>query len=139
MRNILYIYLVTIIFMSCMSNKTATKDQKNEKQNSEVNTKEALATDSYRFIASFISFGGGPDIKLVKKFTDYISDFNTKKGKTIVFERFAWGREGESDYCFKLTEISTKEQLEFIDGAKNILGSSKLVFLSENTKCIHKR
>lgn len=139
MRIIQIFISFTLLLFACKSNKSAVKQENKVTPSEQKTTSETLDVDSYRFIVSFISMGGGPDIKVLKAFTDYVSEYNAKTGKTIVFERFGWGREGESDYCFKLSEITSTEQVEFIKGVNKLINGSKLVHVSENAKCNHKR
>jgi hypothetical protein len=54
-------------------------------------------------------------------------------------ESFPWGREGEVDYCFQLSELNNSDQQSFINEIKSSIGTSKLVQVAENQPCIHKR
>jgi hypothetical protein len=46
-----------------------------------------------------------------------------------------WGREGEIDYCLKLSELNNQQQVKFIADTKEVLKKSKLVRYYENTTC----
>ena len=94
-----------------------------------------MNTGNSRLIISFISIGQGTDQSLKEKFDKMISD-HPKKPK---YDEAHWGREGEVDYCFGLGELSEKEQAEFVSKSKEIAGASKLVILSENAPCTHKK
>ena len=50
-------------------------------------------------------------------------------------ETVKWGREGETDYCVKLSQLNSDEQAKFISSIKEIIKTSKLVRYSENTTC----
>jgi hypothetical protein len=139
--------LIAVLFagVSCKSSKnTANASTGNASSNAQTTNEQktnkvTLAADEYRFIVSFISFGGGPDFKTVEAFKKYIEEYNEKHKKKAVVETFPWGREGESDYCFKLADLSETEQENFINGAGTILAKSDRVRASQNSKCTHKR
>lgn len=88
-----------------------------------------------RFTVSFISIGSGTDKNARKTFLDYLNDYEVKNKKKLIFEVVPWGREGETDYCFKLAELKEDEQTNFITNIKELLKQSKLVRYSENTAC----
>jgi hypothetical protein len=46
-----------------------------------------------------------------------------------------WGREGETDFCLKLKELSKDQQEQFIKESKTLLENRKLVRIYENEKC----
>ena len=139
--------MVAMMFASlaCKSNKNAAKAASGDATTNTQTTNEPqvskskLAADEYRFIVSFISFGGGPDFKTVELFKKYVEEYNEKHKMKATFETFPWGREGECDYCFKLDNLSEKEQQNFITGAGPILAKSDRVRASQNSKCTHKR
>ena len=90
--------------------------------------------DSYRLVVSFYSEGGGADMKTKDEFEKFLNG-NAKK---IAFEPTRWGREGETDYCLKLSELNAVEQADFVKKAKELLAKTKLVHVDENAKCVHK-
>jgi hypothetical protein len=50
-----------------------------------------------------------------------------------------WGREGETDYCFNLSELTAKKDLiGFIEDVKKIGAGSDMMNISENAECMHK-
>lgn len=93
------------------------------------------ATSDYRLIVSFISFANGIDYESKNKIVEFISDYEEKKGVNIAKEVIHWGREGEVDYCFKLTEISQSEQKKFISKIKLLSLESQRIQLRENSPC----
>jgi len=95
--------------------------------------------DTYRVIVSFISKGEGPDAKTKTSFESYVLSFGKKEGKTITYDIYSWGREGETDYCFYLKELSKGKQDDFVNGLKNLTKESSLVFINENSPCSHKK
>ena len=90
--------------------------------------------DTYRLVVSFYSKGEGIDNKVNEAFVKVL-DSNSKK---IVYEPTHWGREGEIDYCLKLSELSSIEQNDFVKKVKEVLSKSSLVHINENAKCVHK-
>lgn len=128
-----------LFFANCKTSKSGKVAQNSKVIETNANAKEQLSADSYRYIVSFISIGGGPDIKLLKKFKDLLDSYGQQVNKQISPEIYNWGREGESDYCFKLSELSVQQQKEFIDLSNKIFTNSKLVRASENEACRHKR
>jgi hypothetical protein len=61
------------------------------------------------------------------------------KGLTLSNEIIYWGKEGETDFCFKLENLNQNVQNEFITQSKALLKESDLVFISENTINKHKQ
>lgn len=98
-----------------------------------LNTMEDEKVTQYRLILTFISKGTGVDSKLKSEILAYASTHPKKPINKIVL----WGREGETDHCFLLKELSKTEQVEFIAGIKKIIGTSDMVLLTENSKCNH--
>ena len=95
-----------------------------------------LTSDSlYRFSISFFSKGSGTDRIARGEFEIYLENYNKKKNKKLHYETTNWGREGEVNYCFKLTELKKKEQEKFIAECKNLLKNSDLVRFEEFTPC----
>lgn len=92
------------------------------------------AADTYRFWVSFYSTGEGIDLKNKEEFEKFLNSYPKK----IAYEPTRWGREGETDYCLKLNELSSTEQADFIKKAKEVLAKSRLVHVDENAKCVHK-
>ena len=123
-------------FTNCKSKKSATSSStSNLTQENNMTTQTPEKDTEYRLIVSFISKGAGPDGKKQPEFVKCIESHKKKPAYALV----RWGREGEADYCFKLTELSATEQTEFITKVKEILNGSDLVFVNENQKCIHIR
>ena len=132
--NIFFVFVLIIGFASC---KHKDKMKKEEKVTTVVQNPAADTTkaDNYRFHVSFYSMGAGIDNDAQKKFVDWVNNYPKK----IAFEETPWGREGEVDYCFKLSEFSATEQVEFIKKAKEILTGTELVHFNENVPCSHKK
>lgn len=90
--------------------------------------------DSYRLVVGFYSKGEGIDNKVNDAFVKFLDSYSKK----IAYEPTHWGREGEIDYCLKLSELSPVEQDEFVKKAKDLLSKSSLVHVNESAKCVHK-
>jgi hypothetical protein len=106
------------------------------------NTEKTTTTPSpttYRAIVSFGSKGNGIDSKTIAALESYVITFGKKVDKTITFEKVNYGKEGEVDYCFALSELSKSKQDEFVQGLKNVTKSGQIVFVNENTVCSHKK
>lgn len=84
-----------------------------------------------RLVISFYSIGEGINLDVQEKFEKFLSSYTPK----IKHETYKWGREGEVDYCFKLTELSATQQEEFVMKSKEI--TTKKVHIKENEKCVH--
>lgn len=123
------IFLITIITLfSCNSNRKVTDE--------DLTQKNTIAADSnYRFSVSFISIGAGTDKKAKQQYDKYIIEYEKKNKVNVNYEVISWGREGEIDYCFKLTELDKKKQELFITETKEILKGSSLVRYKENAPC----
>jgi hypothetical protein len=87
-----------------------------------------------RLVVSFISIGAGTDYKAKEEYDKLISD-HPKKPK---YDETHWGREGEVDYCFTLSEMEPRDQDDFVKRTKDLLGTNKLVIITENQPCSHK-
>ncbi len=119
-------FLIMFLAVSCQCHKnTATG-------------KAGQESGSYRFIASFISKGAGIDTKSQDAITSYIKTFNTINKVEIKPEIVKWGKEGEMDYCFTLSELSKSKQQDFVKGFKNVVQSSDLILILENQLLLHK-
>ena len=64
--------------------------------------------------------------------------FAGKVGKNVDYEKTGWGREGETDYCLRLNELTLKEQSDFIAQTNDVLKGAKWVHVYENQPCMHK-
>ena len=132
MQNIFF-FLAIIVLIACNNTKKVTESKAQHQA-----TENTLLPDSmYRFTVSFISIGSGTDKKAAQQFSQFIEQFNSKKNTQINSEITRWGKEGEIDYCLKLTELSKQQQDKFISETKELLATSKLIRYYENTICPH--
>ena len=161
LKNLLIISIASTFFMACKSNKetAASAEKTTTEQVKTSETKDQAAAtattpeavvpetkikadsvkeDNYRFTVVFFSIGEGTENKYMTAFEDFIGVFAGKVGKNIDYEKTGWGREGETDYCLRLNELTPKEQTDFIDQTKEVLKGAKWVHVYENQPCMHK-
>jgi hypothetical protein len=133
------IYLYACLFLtisSCKQTKVATTNDAPKITPTET---VVVNDELYRFTVSFISIGSGIDAKAREQFLAFVQAFNAKNNVNIPLEKTSWGREGETDYCLKLTELSEEAQLRFITEAKEVLKNSTRVRYKENSSCGRKK
>jgi ABC-type glycerol-3-phosphate transport system substrate-binding protein len=134
MRHILVLIALTGLF-ACSSSKKST-----ENSNSEFEANAETTADSiYSLRVSFISIGSGTDRKARKEYEQFIIQFEESNKVTVLVEKANWGKEGEIDFCIKLTGLGNDMQKQFIQGTKDNLKDSKLVRIYENTSCKYKQ
>lgn len=104
-------------------------------QTTPVSRIEATDSSKYRFGISFYSIGTGIDAAAKQQMMDYIRQFEQKEGVTLTYEKYAWGKEGEQDYCFRLHELSPVKQEYFITQMKEMLKKSTRVHYKEYSAC----
>jgi hypothetical protein len=85
----------------------------------------------YRLTVSFISKGAGIDSKTEETFVKWLK----AQPKQPAYEETRWGREGEKNYCLKLSELSTREQEIFVRDVRTLLTDKELVIVSEYAPC----
>jgi len=141
MRNLkLLLAITTLLFFSCKAQKSP-RTKVNKQNNNSIGSNSLTpmsAQNQFRFIVSFYSKGGGTDHKINEAYIKFVKEYEQKKGVTLSKENIVWGKEGESDLCFKLTELSANNQIEFINASKDLLKTSDLVLTEENVLCKHK-
>jgi hypothetical protein len=91
--------------------------------------------ENYPLVLSFYSIGTGVDGNHLRKFNDFLESYQPKLNPIVT----PWGREGEVDFCFTLSELSTKQRSQFIKQVREQLKDCKLVHINENAPCVHKR
>jgi hypothetical protein len=138
MKHILFFTTAVMIIVACKTkNKVVTNNAANTISESVPTTATItpLPDSLYRFRVSFVSIGTGVDRNAKRQFIQYINEFGQKHNITLKYESVSWGKEGEVDYCFKLSEVKQNLQHEFIDGLKNVLKNSTLVRYHEYATC----
>ena len=125
--------LVSLACISCKSKKETTKATETAPVTSTSAAPEAPIV--YRLLVSFISKGAGTDSEKRTAFLAYVDAHPSKPA----YKTVTWGREGETDYCFNLSEISSKKDMvAFITEVRKIATSSDRIMVNENAECLHK-
>jgi hypothetical protein len=88
-----------------------------------------------RLVVSFYSICCGIDSAAKEQLDKFIAQYEKTKRKKLAKAESHWGREGEIDYCFKLSELSRGQQKNFILKVRSLLKNSKLVHINENDTC----
>jgi hypothetical protein len=134
MKHALY-FLALSIFFACSSSKKSSDNSANElKQKS-----ETISDSLYSLRVSFFSIGSGTDRKARQEYELFIKQFEESNKVSILLDKATWGKEGEIDFCIKLTGLSMDLQKQFIQTSKDKLKDSKLVRIYENTTCKYKK
>lgn len=113
----------------------AEQKDKEQQTGSEGQENSGNKGEVYGLVVSFYSPGNGINRKAK---TDYDAFLEGFKGKVEV-EQVRWGREGEIDYCLKLSNLSAAEKKDFIVRSKQLLEKADRVNITENTGCVHKK
>lgn len=103
--------------------------------NSSGSENDMKGSNLYDFTVSFFSPGSGIDHTAKDSYDKFLEGYKSK----VEVEQYRWGREGEIDYCLKLSKLSAAEKKEFIDKSKAILEKSDRVNYKENAECVHKK
>jgi hypothetical protein len=91
----------------------------------------AEAPGTYALVVSFFSPGNGTDRAAFDKLTAIVA----KLPKEVAQVTGHWGKEGEHDECFALTELDAKEKAAFVAQVKKEVGASDRVTIKENAAC----
>jgi hypothetical protein len=138
MNNLIYLILFAAVIAIAFSCK-CTKNKKDDNSQNQTSPNTVLPDSIYRFTVSFISIGSGTDRTARQQFSQFIETFSKENNVKINTEMTNWGREGEIDYCLKLSELNNKQQEKFIADTKELLKKSELVRYYENSICRRKR
>ncbi len=82
-------------------------------------------------IVSFYSPGNGTDHEAYERLEAIIRDTKPQPART----RSAWGREGEHDECFTLSELAPAARQAFIARVRREVGNSKRVNIMLDEPC----
>ncbi len=134
------IILSSVISLSFAS--VACKSHKNASSSGSATTSSSQNTEagstsseqSYRIIVSFTSKGAGTSAEKREAFLKYVESHPKKPA----YKEVLWGREGETDYCLTLSELSKKEQLTFVEEVKKAMAGSDQVIITENAVSQHR-
>lgn len=134
MKNIAFyiIYSLLLLVLSCKSNNSTKASDKTNQSTVNQNT---IQEEKYPLVLSFYSIGSGVDGNHLRKFSEFLESYQPKLTPIVT----PWGREGEVDFCFTLSELSTKQRSQFVKQVREQLKDCKLVHINENAPCVHKR
>lgn len=93
---------------------------------------DSSSKDVTRFTVSFSSICCGINHK---KRDALLLFANKYKPGGIIYTAHSWGHEGEVDYCFRLNELSEKEQQQFIKKSRKLLGKDRTIGTFEHIVC----
>lgn len=91
-------------------------------------------TNVVRLVVSFISKGAGIDYETLKSFETWLAE-----RPRYVYTKSYWGREGEVNLCFRMSNLSTREQEIFVRDVRTQLTDKELVFVTEWADCDKRR
>lgn len=93
---------------------------------------DILSKPIHRLVVSFISIGAGTYNKGGEMMMRYIEERQNKYKVKLTSVSKAWGREGEWDQIFSLEELNQQQQVDFINGLKELFGGNQLILILEN-------
>lgn len=94
----------------------------------------SLMPDTFRMIVSLISHGGGTDPLAYGKLDSTLRAYQSTNGQSLRVYALPWGREGEVDYCWPLSELNPKEQMQLVDIVRFVFKDTQLVQISEQQR-----
>ena len=97
-------------------------------------TQEVSTSNLCRLRLTFGSIGSGINTNAYKQFQQFVGNYEKKKGKKLEYETVHWGMEGETDYCFRLSDLKLKEQKKFVADMKKAISDHKWIFFTENVE-----
>lgn len=86
----------------------------------------------FRLVVSFSSICCGTNHQAQKKLETFVTRFEKTLGKKLAVERRHWGKEGEFDLAFPLSELGPEPQKKFIADLRSVLAGEKQVDVREN-------
>ena len=110
---------------------TSGADNVSDEKQSNTQTKKEIEN----IVVSFISIGEGIDFEVAESYKQFIDTWKSASGKSVTYETVNWGREGETDYCIDMTNISDNESKKFLSETQQRLKNNNLVKIDTNQKC----
>jgi hypothetical protein len=107
----------------------------NEPRQSNPQTKKEIE----KITVSFISIGEGIDFEAMTNYKDFIDNWKSSVGKSVSYETIGWGREGETDFCIDMTNISDSESKKFLAETREKIKNNSLVQIETNQQCKESR
>lgn len=84
---------------------------------------------------SFYSIAYGINHSAETALKNLISTFENEESVQLSVNSVRWGREGEIDYCFDLSNLSESQRENFISRTTELLTNSELVRIMQNEPC----
>ena len=138
MKHIIFLASVislSVVSVACKSNKSASSSGASSAASAQSPENAAASSEqTYRIIVSFTSKGAGTSAEKREAFLKYVESHPKKP----VYKEVLWGREGETDYCLMLSELSKKEQLNFVEEVRKAMAGSDQVIITENAVSQHR-
>ena len=129
-------FLASLVSLACISCKSKKEAAKSSENTANAVTASSDAPVTYKLIVSFISKGAGTNSEKRTAFLAYVDGHKLKPA----YKTVTWGREGETDYCFNLSElVSKKDYISFVEEVRKIASGSDMMNVSENSECLHIR
>jgi len=92
-----------------------------------------------RLVVSFYSICCGIDHEAKDRLDKFIREYEAAHHRRLKKAAVHWGREGEIDYCFRLSELTPRERKSFISRTRSLLSKSKLMRIYKNVPCKSER
>lgn len=134
------ILLAVLIAAACNTSKTNVSGKNISNTLSSMSDTTAITSlDTLPLIVQFYSIGEGVNSESKIAMDVFIKHQEKKYNTTISYQSVAWGREGEFDCCFRLSNLSLENKASFIGELKNQFNDKSLVHVYENQTCRHIR
>jgi maltose-binding protein MalE len=134
MKLILSIVMLFAIATACKTNKKATATQSTTSP--EPSTAVAPAQGSMVDLkVMFVSKGSGIDFANKKALEELIAKFETAQNIKLNVYQYSKGREGETNFCFDLKNLSDDKKAELKTAINQISNGSDIIRIKENTNC----
>ncbi len=131
--------LLLMFGLSCKESKELNSSTANQVVPAELVSKTDTFPAKSRLVITFFSVASGVDFQSILRFEDSIGEYAGELGINIDYEKTHWGREGETDFCLELKELSSDQQTEFINRTIELLKTAEHVNIYENAECKHRR
>lgn len=130
------ILMAVVALGACKAKKAEFFGNTSDSTANATNTNPApSATDSIRFTVSFYSPGSGINYMAARKLDSFIANYQTNNNVTLTVYKTPWGREGEVDYCFNLSNMDSKKADALVQQVKDLLKGEDRINYKENTPC----
>lgn len=96
---------------------------------------EQSAADLSYYTVSFISIGTGIDYEARIDCMEFIKEFEDQFEVILSYQTINWGREGEVNYCFDLSNLNQEHSNIFKEELEGLLQKSSLVQFNTSEIC----